>query len=298
MENLNNYVAAHTPDRMRIAKMLTNAKGPDRTMAEFATDCGVSPSTFSRILNLKMTRPLSDEMVLSILEHKWERSHIELEDLMHANGKITLEEKEKEEKSKKENSPFLSGSEYKEKKIKARDILITELVYRDVKLQVHPCISPLSLRSEKPQNKYDLPIRGEFSFSCELPAEAPKKWIFSSVGSFIDETGRSTRLLNRRFLRDYATVFLMDEWDPDSMKDMKYSFLFWDAEYYSSIVEMLNQRKFNNEISAILMDLENGCVAEETIFPMTGKKEPKSIFDLKPTILFPDEAEEFWNRER
>ena len=89
--NVNEYIQAHVPDKTRLATLLSEAKGSDRTMAEFAAACGVSASTFSRILNYKMTRPLDRDLIVLIAENADKRCFDALERLLQANGMISPE---------------------------------------------------------------------------------------------------------------------------------------------------------------------------------------------------------------
>ena len=48
------YTRVKPVDKERMSKYLEAAKGPGRTMKQFAEECGVNPSTFSRIVNKKL----------------------------------------------------------------------------------------------------------------------------------------------------------------------------------------------------------------------------------------------------
>ena len=60
------YMQTRVPDITELGNLLKKAKGSNRTMAEYAKECGVSPSTFSRIATGKITQPLSFETVVNI----------------------------------------------------------------------------------------------------------------------------------------------------------------------------------------------------------------------------------------
>ena len=60
------YVQVRTPDIMRISEYVIKAKGINRTMAQFAEDCGIGASTLSRIANGKISKPLSEDTVKAI----------------------------------------------------------------------------------------------------------------------------------------------------------------------------------------------------------------------------------------
>ena len=54
-----NYIQSRVPDIVALGNLLKMGKGNNRTMAEYAKQCGASPSTFSRIATGKITQPLS-----------------------------------------------------------------------------------------------------------------------------------------------------------------------------------------------------------------------------------------------
>ena len=62
--NTPEYVQVRTPDKIDIAHLVNIAKGPDRTMAQFADECQISASTLSRIVNGKTTKPLAYDTIL------------------------------------------------------------------------------------------------------------------------------------------------------------------------------------------------------------------------------------------
>ena len=43
-----NYFQSRVPDIVKLGILLKKGKGNDRTMAEYAKECGASPSTFSK----------------------------------------------------------------------------------------------------------------------------------------------------------------------------------------------------------------------------------------------------------
>lgn len=73
-------------DEFRFAELLVRAKGENRTMKEFAIECGVSPSTFSRILNKVNRKASSPELLQTIAANADPFSWVTLEDLAEANG--------------------------------------------------------------------------------------------------------------------------------------------------------------------------------------------------------------------
>ena len=63
------YTRVKPVDKERMSKYLEAAKGPGRTMKQFAEECGVNPSTFSRIVNKKLGGASTETVIRSIFEH-------------------------------------------------------------------------------------------------------------------------------------------------------------------------------------------------------------------------------------
>lgn len=78
--------------RDELARLLVKAKGGGRTMKQFADECGVYPSTLSRIVNKQNNGPSKEELIRSIAEHADPESGVTLEALMRANRKLKKDE--------------------------------------------------------------------------------------------------------------------------------------------------------------------------------------------------------------
>ena len=90
------YVPVGKPDTEALSRLILAAKGEERTMAQFAEACGnvpgVSPSTFSRILNRTVKRPLSTALLKTIAENAANPEIVTYDKLLVANGMIKEDE--------------------------------------------------------------------------------------------------------------------------------------------------------------------------------------------------------------
>lgn len=86
------YVLARTPDLLRLGELVTRAKGPSRTMAQFAEDCGIGASTLSRIANGKITKAVSLENLQAIYDHRDESVELPFETFARADGYVSPRE--------------------------------------------------------------------------------------------------------------------------------------------------------------------------------------------------------------
>ena len=88
------YIQARVPDKAMLATYIKEAKGTERTMAEFAEACGtLTPSSFSRIIHGNLSKPLSAEVIQSIVRNADPRSKLSYRDMMHDNGMVPENEK-------------------------------------------------------------------------------------------------------------------------------------------------------------------------------------------------------------
>ena len=88
MTELANYIRIRPPDKEKLAELLVRAKGASRSMRQFALDCGVNPSTLSRIVNMKTSGACTDELLQKVAQNSDTESGITFEILMDANGKV------------------------------------------------------------------------------------------------------------------------------------------------------------------------------------------------------------------
>ena len=90
------YVPNGKPDTVALSQLILAAKGDERTMAQFAEACGnvpgVSPSTFSRILNRTVKRPLSTAVLKAIAQNAANPEIVTFDKLLVANGMIRADE--------------------------------------------------------------------------------------------------------------------------------------------------------------------------------------------------------------
>lgn len=77
------FVVVRVPDKLALGQLITEIRG-ERTMAQLAEQCNVSPSTLSRAVNGKMTKPLSQELIKALAAKS--DDPFMLERLVRANG--------------------------------------------------------------------------------------------------------------------------------------------------------------------------------------------------------------------
>ena len=83
---LSQYIRVRKPDKEMLSKLVIRAKGPMRSMRQFATDLNVNPSTLSRIVNMKVIGSSKDKLIADIAEKADPESGVTFEILMKAHG--------------------------------------------------------------------------------------------------------------------------------------------------------------------------------------------------------------------
>ena len=115
-----------------------------------------------------------------------------------------------------------------------------------------------------------------------LPDEEYIEWGLSMLSGIFDEDDpdRDAPLYIRRIIENNAVVFLQDAWEQEELKNNKFSFAFVDEGYFNMFVDALKIAKFNNRMSAILINLKERKVEYEHIFPCANYQKEESLFDM------------------
>ena len=83
------YIRTGKADLEVLSQLVLSAKG-ERSMNDFANECGVNTSTISRIINMKNTTACSDEVLVAISKAADPNSGVTLDKLLAANGMVKL----------------------------------------------------------------------------------------------------------------------------------------------------------------------------------------------------------------
>ncbi len=267
-EILIEYVERFVPDLPTLAKYIKCAKGPDRTMEEFAKECNVSGSTLSRIANGKITRRISKELADNIMRHSVKQNMFDYKMLMRANGMVPADAPSERRISE---DPDTADWYYGEKNIHntIKNVMSDELSRRDFMFNFgRGAISP-GTRTRL----YSFGRRGDFTIRVQ--GYEPMFWNFfiSYDPTYRGEISRHT------WIRDWSEVFLTDIWAPDQLSEAKTSFIFINEETYHDFVAYISKRKVNNDMSAIYIDVNNSKYVEETVLPRNSGKPMKSLME-------------------
>lgn len=200
------YVLARTPDLLRLGELVTRAKGPSRTMAQFAEDCGIGASTLSRIANGKITKAVSLENLQAIYDHRDESVELPFETFARADGYVSPRE-----------YTFLrrrgSLEDLRQAEQTAQNIITLSLLNRGITLKR---ISPATLfREDFPRVRPSLGL----DLKCEI---GERRWLFFYVLAECAEDGErsvspltsSAEHMAYNALTMRSSLFLLDAWYP------------------------------------------------------------------------------------
>lgn len=249
------YVLARTPDLLRLGELVTRAKGPSRTMAQFAEDCGIGASTLSRIANGKITKAVSLENLQAIYDHRDESVELSFETFARADGYVSPRE-----------YTFLSrrGSleDLRQAEQTAQNIITLSLLNRGITLKR---IAPVKLfREDFPRVRPSLGL----DLKCEI---GERRWLFFYVLSECTEDGEqsispmvsSAERMAYNALTMRSPLFLLDAWYPEKLDDTRSTIVFRDEKVFDAAVELLRNRPIQTAMSVMLLDFEEGRIVKE-----------------------------------
>ena len=271
---IDDYVQVRPPVKEVMTKAINEIKGPDRSMAELAAAADLSTSMLSRIVNGNYTKPIAVEILQKLAACAPEGCPVDLEVLFDCNGMMTKEEAARRGTMDQRRQRMM---EQRNRRRDMRDIITDELFARGI------AIKKLGVpnRSEVRDSKL---FSGAMvcDMAITLPDQEYIEWGFSMLSAIHeeDDTDRDDAFYIRRIIDNYAVIFLQDAWEPENSKHNKFSFGFADETYFNMFIEALQVARFNNRMSAILININTRKVVKEYNFPCKNFSETESLFDM------------------
>lgn len=281
MGDNNNYVATLSPDKDKLAEMLSAMKGPSRTMAQFAEECAVGPSTLSRISNGRITKPLSVSVIESIYQHRDENADVSLDQFYHANGYV-LED---------EISRRSSAYDYFNIRLRSKEdmkaAITNELFIRGIQIQR----LPLPHTGKDLLNELTAPL--PTYIPCDIAVKASIDGQSYDLGFFIipetaEPTGneREDRRFIRTLFRRYALIFLTDAWEEERKEDIRMTFVFRSYPYHVAFVKALEKAPLRSAFTSVCLKPDLSGVYEEVGLGKNGAN-IQGIMNTEPLVFEP-----------
>lgn len=262
-----NYIfrKTHEIDKEKFASLLMAAKG-GRTMKDFAEMCGANPSTFTRITQMANKGASSTELLEAIATHAAPESGVTIEALAEANGYTC--ERDIGVKALK-LSTTVENIE-----TQVRNVLVQALLDRNEEVRLGS-------------------FRYDFSKSLSLSPDAlimtnafggeNEVWFVDSIIGTPRWTQKEGNPIHKSRVKQMAfdrfSRFTFISMSKNKLfRPTRFSLAVIDPEVYDIIVEEFSETAVPTDISVILIDTLNSCIAKEYMLPHTEKGQLEAYF--------------------
>ena len=285
------YIQIKDPDAEALREQINRVKG-SRSMAKFADDIKisspnvkVSAPTLSRACNwMPGASPVSVELLEAIAAVADPETGVTLDTLITANGMRSQED----DTDLTKKDAYTRRREY------------TEMVERDVRMIIQNEIASRDYPFQQLSEFYnwrnlhgyrfqrDRVFPRNFTFGFSVSGMSPcNTWKFALDQLRLPKGSESaTEAHVGNFINKVGAVFASDSFESELYENEKYSFVFVDSELYRLFLRRLNDHELlvNGLMTAILVDLEKGCVVEETQLKRYDGEVASSFFKTPVTI--------------
>lgn len=268
IQDIKNYEQIRTPDMGALANYLSIAKGPYRTMAQFAEETNIGPSTLSRIMTCSAKKPLSIDILIRIFENRANKSdEFLLEALLNANGLVS---KDYAERVKIKNDFAARRNIDINRARLMKNTLIAEVIACG--FNVNRIVTITTCRFQKLPPLYPK-RRGDFALYINTDDNCPQSilWSFFLYPKILENTDpqihRTPEGETRHILESVSPWFVLDAWEPNSLVNSKFSFVFADESLFSEFVTATKSAKLHTEMTALLIDPINYNILQEVWIP-------------------------------
>lgn len=283
---VDNYVLINKPDATRVAVIVKQAIGSDRSNKAFAALIGVNEVALSRMCNGRITKAMSIETIIKIFENQAHPPKgefpVDVFELLEANGYVSKEEQKNnaaaKELKKSRLSAFRAERELMSMIIKValfdRGIELKQSDYEYTKGHVDTIIG----NQRRCDFATTMGFEGEHYIGVFFTI--PQKYedfTFNGCQSSVED-------IMRNLMNELSSIFLSDAWDTEYYDQLKLHFCFVEKQFYDVFVDKLKNAPFNSRFSAILMDDENLRIVEEYSFESLVHEGKNSNFFDRPVI--------------
>ena len=241
MTELANYIRIRPPEKEKLAELLIRAKGASRSMRQFALDSGVNPSTLSRIVNMKTSGACTDELIQKVAQNSDPESGITFEMLMDANGKV----------------PRRMTGKYTSKEFEATEKNITDIIFKELEDRGY---RTSILEGENKHNALNYRYRTDWVISTDANSDSGEMeiWEFEIWHTMLEKNSvaHTVMKLRQKFLMVLGLYYA------GTMNPKKMSFVLTNREVYNRMVETLENIKFKDVFSLILVNLDENKVED------------------------------------
>lgn len=262
------YIQVMSPQLDDVIDALSKAKGADRNWADYAKDCGINPSTMSRIINGKQKNSLTVKTLEKLYDHRAVTCKLSFEQFLLANGYL---DSDKQRNYVDQTRAFRDEID-KTYELMERSI-VNSLYDRGISFERIEHIG-----DGTPNEEEILKLFGNVMCSQLLRINGEgKTWTcgFEYVPIKTDD-GDSDEIIREYVqlaVQNYATIFLEDAWRLDERLSDRVTFVFIDDRIYDAFIDSFRKRHLNHYMTVLLIDAEEAEIIEERpLGDQTGKK--------------------------
>lgn len=241
------YVQAYDPDFEKLAWMVSRAKGA-RTGAEFAKECNLSTATLSKILNQKLTTPLSDEMIDGIARNSIPDNNITLEALLEANGMVPNEDSDNYDRNILKVMHSLPRPEYSSRFVRrARTVIEKRLRQLGIRFS----------ESDRKNFEHTDPLMPGVEYNIEnFEQFGIRNWCFDFVFLTSED---NTKSFYEKLKHSFATILVSSIY----MQNGAYTIVTNKSDLFESVYLSLAASYLSTAVSLVCVDVVNEVVEEE-----------------------------------
>ena len=262
------YIQMMSPKLETVVSVLTDAKGQERSWADYAKDCGINPSTMSRVINGKLKSALSVKTLDKLYRNRAESCKLSYEEFLLINGWI--------DKDKQRDMIDQSIAEHDEFD-RLYDCMVQTITSGFYKRSI-PYTRLDRIGDRTPNEEEIMKLFGNISGMLLQVGEGEKieSCGFEIVPLMLDKNDASSEETVQRCVRlaveNYATIFLEDAWHLDERLSDRVVFVFVDRLVYEAFLDSFKKRRLNHYMTALLLDIDKSDVLDEQpLGDQTGK---------------------------
>ena len=292
---LSEFERVSEPDFGMLSELTSRGKGK-RTVTEYAEQCGVNASTMSRIINGKVSTPISDELIVAIAANADPDSGVSFEALLKAHGlklpdgaSFTVAHDLQHmlmhkiaDLSINTNSMGLTtfaGSGESRMEQNAREIIQNDLLTKGFKVAVEREVDLLE--------GIMFPYIADFVIETDaLNADGLTRWAFDVVRN-------PTRNIIGHLDRLFGSAYL----DSPTAKGCKITVVTFDKPNFFRMMDELKGRTISDCISVMMLNARSRAVEYEFIAERAGHPTQMKLYpdctDIDPQEIYgvPDEGD-------
>ena len=292
---LSEFERVSDPNFTMLSELTNKAKG-NRTVTEYALQCGVNASTMSRIINGKVSTPISDELIVAIAANADPDSGVSFEALLKAHGlklsdgasitdshdlqhMLMRKMAELDINTNSMGQTTFAGRGESRMEQNAREIIQNDLLMKGFKVAVERGVDLLK--------GVMFPYIADFVIETDaLEGDGLTRWAFDVVAN-------PSRNIIGHLDRIFGSAYL----DSPSAKELKLTVVTFDKPSFYRLADEMKGRTVPDCISVMMLDVRSRTVQYEFITDRTGHPNQIKLYpdgsDIDPQEIYgvPDEGD-------